>query len=380
MEIKKITLDDILPQFKERAPLLNTPIEAPSVFIGSMGFEDRSPALFRYLAEKDSLREAKCVILVYSTNKHDNERTLPLFEEYKDKVKELIFLPYLKGRLGGDIRELLGHDNKVIYVDISTLASYCFYPLLFELFNTYEKSNISIFYSEAKRYQPSYDEWTAFLKKYESFKTNRSSLFDTWDETYFQTTEVDHVYESQLFPGVNPDPLSEALIAVPNFATVRMRTFITRFQETPGSDRDSIYWIFGRPPAADKKWRLNAIKQLHMREPYNSIEKAYEACTLDYKDIWRQFEEIWRKTHLNYHLTIATLGSKMQHLGTFFFLLMHPEVTLLLSEPKEYVAKQYSEEIEDCWVINLGNIKALKKVIASHGTLQEMMGGSSGPS
>src|SRR3712207_8526259 len=47
----------------------------------------------------------------------------------------------------------------------------------------------------------------------------------------------------------------------------------------------------------------------------------------------------------------STLGSKMQHLGTFLFLQMHPEVGLVLSEPNDFVAGRFSQGIGQVWVM-----------------------------
>lgn len=364
MEIRRNSIDDILVKFPDRKTLDETKLVSASVFISSLGFEDRSSAIFVRLANSGALQNSTCIILEYSTNKEDNEKNKPNFEKVRRKVKDLVYLPYFKGRLCGDIQTNIPTNTSHIVVDISTLASYVFYPLFSELLlQHYVMSELSVVYAEAKAYQPSLEEWEKFKEKREKEKATRTALFETWEQTYFQTTEVDQVYESELFQGVNPDPLPDALIAIPNFATIRMRTFITRFQETPGSAKNKIFWILGLPPAADKKWRLPALKELH------DIKKQRQACTLDYKDIWRQLEEIWRTEHLNFHLNIATLGSKMQHLGQFFFLLTHPEITLLLSEPKGYKSKQYSTDVGDSWLLMFGNIGNLKKNIESYGSI-----------
>jgi hypothetical protein len=53
------------------------------------------------------------------------------------------------------------------------------------------------------------------------------------------------------------------------------------------------------------------------------------------------------------------VGSKAQHLGTFPFLVMHPEVGLELSEPKEFTASRYSSKAGAQWIVEFGPVKDL---------------------
>lgn len=367
MLIRK-NLDTILADFNDRTAFnADTPREA-DVFISTMGFEeDRSAALFKSMVESHRLKNAICIIIEYPTNTDDNEKAKPLFEKCRKNVKSLEYIPYAREKIGEEISAIIPAKTKHIVVDISTMSSYVFYPLFYKLINSFGPSSLSVIYAEAKVYQPTFEEWIDFIKEIKKKKAEAKDIFEDWEIKYFQTTEIDTIYSSDIMSGTNPDPLPERLIAIPNFASVRMRTFCNHLRDNPISNKNHI-WIFGRPPGTDKKWRLKALRELY--KEFYQLNEIYEACTIDYKDIWLRLENIWEKEHLDYHLNVATLGSKMQHLGTLFFLLMHKEITLLLSEPKEYIAKSYSEGLGSAWVISLGNIDRLKMGIDSYNTIE----------
>ena len=83
----------------------------------------------------------------------------------------------------------------------------------------------------------------------------------------------------------------------------------------------------------------------------------------------RALEEIWETSYATHHVVIATLGSKMQHVGTFLFLQTHPEVGLVLSEPSNFVASRFSSGIGQIWLLDLGSIGELKTLLEARGTL-----------
>jgi hypothetical protein len=86
---------------------------------------------------------------------------------------------------------------------------------------------------------------------------------------------------------------------------------------------------------------------------------------LHYKEILLALENLWEARKFSESLTIATAGSKAQHLGTFLFLLMHREVALVLSQPKEFIAAKYSEKTGSQWQLDMGNIGDLMERLSS---------------
>jgi hypothetical protein len=125
--------------------------------------------------------------------------------------------------------------------------------------------------------------------------------------------------------------------------------------------RDRYEWIIGVPPDREKNgWRHDAL--WHM---FDKPQRKHEASTLDYKEILLVLQSLWEERRFSESLTIATTGSKAQHLGTFLFLLMHREVALVLSQPKEFIAAKYSEKTGAQWQLDIGNIHACVERLTS---------------
>ena len=80
------------------------------------------------------------------------------------------------------------------------------------------------------------------------------------------------------------------------------------------------------------------------------------------------YEDIWLDTRYNYHMSIGSLGSKMQHLATCLFLYLHQDTALWLSEPKEFQAKRFSSGSDKAWQIDFGDTENLKNILKKYMT------------
>ena len=107
---------------------------------------------------------------------------------------------------------------------------------------------------------------------------------------------------------------------------------------------------------------MNALSDLFVLN-----QKGIPVSTFHFKEMALELEEIWRQSHINYHMVIVTLGSKMQHVGTFLFLRAHPEVGLMLSEPSHFVSEKFSENIGSVSRVSLGNVGELEDHIGTRG-------------
>src|SRR5262249_3984984 len=125
-------------------------------------------------------------------------------------------------------------------------------------------------------------------------------------------------------------------------------------------------WVVGQPPDESKNgWRFDATKEL-----YSPMHNVIPMSTRDYKRILWYLSDLWETLNFERHLVIAPLGSKMQHLGIFLFLKMKTDPGLLMSEPKAFVASRFSSGIGLAWLLDLGRMAELKKLLASHGMLR----------
>lgn len=246
-----------------------------------------------------------------------------------------------------------------ILVDISSMASFVMYPVLRAILDAMPEQNLTIGYAEAQKYYPEQAEWESFWKTLSGKDiVGRAELFDM---KYFQSTGAEQVYEAMSFVGRNPSELPGKLVMIPNFSFHRifnMREFAMNNLNVEHSD---VQWIIGKPPNDEENgWRPEAVYKL-----CNKPNNCEYCCTFNYKDVFAKLQSVWEENYSKRSLHIATLGSKAQHLGTFMFLLIHPEVSLLISEPTAFVADRFSAGVGKMWQVNFGQINALSEGLTS---------------
>ena len=164
-------------------------------------------------------------------------------------------------------------------------------------------------------------------------------------------------------PRQNPD----LIIAFPTFKPERTNAIITYIDESLLiRPEKNLIWIVGDPhmDSERKEKRKEMIRRI------NNISEestSYEISTLDYKATLRILEHVYRNYHLNNHINISALGSKMQSLGIALFCFIRPEVSVYLAVPKKYNPSQYSEGCKDTWIINLGDLDITRQFLNSVG-------------
>lgn len=336
-----------------------------SVFIGAIGFEDRSTSVFSDWAAKNP--GGDCVLISYPTNQSENKLNHNTFCQLSSRncirPRELTY--NRRTFLTDAVAQLAKiEEGKPIVLDISSMASFVLYPILEGLFTSRNEHFVTIVYTEAAVYYPDKNEWDRFWDSIEDRDlVQRAELLD---RTYFQSKGEDEVFEHPSFIGTNPDSLPGMLVMVPNFAFHRTFHMVEHVCNQFSISKSQIHWILGRPP--DKQangWRRNAIYKL-IGKPSNTLDSD----TLDYKDIIINLHGLWERSFGSRSVYIGTLGSKAQHLGTFFFLKMHPEISLTLSEPSEFVANRFSTGIGRRWYAEFGSNTALGTELARWNRLE----------
>lgn len=102
----------------------------------------------------------------------------------------------------------------------------------------------------------------------------------------------------------------------------------------------------------------------------------HQASTRFYKETIELLEGIWQEERYNSTVSIATLGSKMQHVATGMYCRMHKETCLWLSEPLEFTTGQYSSGVGSLWALDLGAAPDLARLLDSYGEYVWQMPGA----
>jgi hypothetical protein len=368
--IRPITTEDIIAGLPELIPLdhqLNDTSQRFSLLIASAGFEDRASAVVQR-GLLSSFNHA--LVITYPTNDEENEGARRAFESNASECA-LEFLRYNReefaNNLTAHLSSVLGAKDDKVVVDVSGMSSYVIYPVLAVLLERFPFAKLSILYFEALDYCPTEEVWKDF-KSAVSDLTDPLEMAERFQKVTFQAKGVELAYGSPLFPGLNSGTLATQLVVVPSFSLDRVKAMIAYAEQAYNASIDSVQWILGNPPNKSKHgWRRIALLELYSAEPASNRQAI---STRSYGDMLATLQDIWESKHLERHLVLASVGSKMQHLGTFLFLCIHAEVGLVLSEPQEYDARAYSTGIGPAWWLEFGTISKLRELLQSYRSLQ----------
>lgn len=362
-EVVQLAASDVLARMPEAVVWNETLLEAADVLICCAGFEDRATA---FVKDLHHAKVARLIVVRYPTNEADNE--VGAARLASTCAAGRVELRYRRDSFYTDLkRELSATGTESaprIVVDVSGMASYLIYSVFAAIFEVLPQGILSVYYAEAAEYSPTRTEWEAFYSSLDDPGDNLA-VAERYEETHFQSRGVEETYESDVFPGKNIGPVATLFIAVPSFSLQRMKSMAAYASLHYNTSPTDIKWYLGQPPDKIKNgWRYDAMAAL-----YNVRSDGVAVSTRDYLDILRRLDELWEDKHVERHLIIGNLGSKMQHVGTALFLLMHPECALILCEPNEFIADQYSIGIGPRWWLDFGAVNDLKRLLLSRGDL-----------
>ena len=366
-EILQLNLVDVLGKLPEVVPWNPSLIGdgGVHVLVCCVGFEDRARAIFGDIRD---IAVESVVGVVYPTNQEDNAVSFDAFKGCA-APKKRVEIEYDRRSFLKSIRESLAPFSEVerarVVIDLSGMASYVVYRVLWAVFEMLPQAELGIYYTEAEHYSPSQKEWQEFYMSV-SDPDDNLAMAERYEETHFQSIGVDETYESDVFPGRNIGPLATEVIAMPSFSLQRMKSMLAYAKSQYSVPHGNVRWFLGQPPDRKKNgWRYDALTGL-----YNVRNQGVAVSTLNYRETLQQLDAVWEDQQTPRHLVIASMGSKMQHLGTFLFLKMHPECGLLLCEPKKFKASSYSTGVGAKWWLDFGTVAKIEKLLQSRGTLK----------
>jgi hypothetical protein len=223
---------------------------------------------------------------------------------------------------------------------------------------------VTLTYCEADEYYPTFAEWSKVAEK---ANAEEGRLFvHSFEDADFLSFGVEDVFPCNLFAERNPGNKPATLIAVPNFNPARIGAIIQRDREINKTSDEDVIWVIGEPPADKNKWRADALFRTNRPQGGLPGDRVKRVSTFDYKDMIRTLEEIWLARRYTSHLSIGPLGSKLDHMGIFFFIYLHPEIGLWLAEPKRFKAGQYSTGHGDVWAVSFGLTTELRRALAKY--------------
>lgn len=368
MRIDRIDLSDVLRRLPDLQRLDVASVSSIDVLIIALGFEQRTAGAFLALLDADALRDTRVILIRYPTNDEDNSASYVSFDvaRREGRIAGIEELAYEPGTFERKVGAMLGNlglaDGARIALDISTASSYVLHPLLRAIMDS--AASLLVLYSEAGHYYPSREEWEAVAKR----AATPAGLFPSaFEDADFQSIGVDRVYTSNLFSEHNPRAQPSCLVAVPNFSALRMGAIVQRDRELNKTKFSDIVWLIGEPPSEENKWRMEAVKETHDLTNVRS-ENLVSVSTLYYREVLKTLEGIWLDRRYKFHLSVGSLGSKLQHLAIFLFLWLHPDCGLWIAEPSKFKADRFSTGVGQIWMLDFGGVPDLRTVLDSYGT------------
>lgn len=366
MKIRQIDLGDVLEKLPEAELFKPEDMQSVDLVICTLGFEDRTSGLVTRLSGVDWLSGAVLLMISYPTNKNENSAHLDEFRKVGERMKKFWEVHYSRSTFQADLAKILDMipaEGRVLF-DVSTCSSYVFYPAMRSL--STRNFNLTVGYAEANVYCPTEEEW---LKVEESAGREGSLFVRAFEDADFQSSGVEDVYTYAPFSEMNSGNRASSLVAVPNFNPSRMNSMVSRDRDINKTAFKDIVWILGEPPSSRNNWRVEAIRRTNSLENVDA-SNLLSSSTLSYKEMIKSLESIWQARRYSHQISIASLGSKMQHLGTFIFLMLHQEVGLWLAEPAQFRAARFSEGVGSIWCVQLGHLSQLKAVLSLYMTFQ----------
>lgn len=377
MDVYQQDISDILGKLPSIDPASFEGAEA-DLFICALGFEERATAVIQELARRRKLDRTTIVLIEYPSNLSENARNLLEFEHAAVNARGITRVQFSRKDYPKALSAVLDSHFQLVSTprvsfDISACSSFLFYPTMRELL--VRDVDLTIFYSESEEYYPTLDEWKVVADQAEA----EGSLFaEAFENASFQTLGVEDVYSPAIFSEMNPGNRPTILMAVPNFSAMRMNAIITRDLELNKTAAENVYWLIGVPPEERNQWRSEAVVKT------NNLRGVREAnilhvSTLDYKEMLKTLEDVWLRSRHSHHATIGSLGSKMQHLGTFLFLYLHKDVGLWVAEPQKFRFDRYSSGVGPQWCARLGRTANLRGTLDRYMTFTWRLGTAQEP-
>jgi hypothetical protein len=351
MKLQTIELHEVLHKIADVGPFSGEWRNA-DLFLCALGFEPRALTVPQELAKKGF----KCQMSIYLEYKGNNRANLLNLRSLSKFLKgfsgdlvqalpadDLSIASQLKTHVAILVKQKSG-PAKVVF-DVSAAASRVVMSVMKVLLEN--EVDLTILYAEAEKYYPTLEEYENLGKR-------------TISEVAIEKG-VEFVQGSPEFPGQHLDPLPNCLIIVPGFNMERTKAVLGTLDPTLiTSPNESIVWLIGVPHLEENEWRYKALLAVNELDEKTA---HFKVSTFEYKNFMLVLQRIWLERWRSNNITLSLLGSKLQTVGASLFCYLHPDIKLIMSAPKQYSAKHYSEGCRAIWQLPLGQTKQLRDTL-----------------
>jgi len=353
--------DDLVESLPQPVNLgrFEPPTTAVSCFVGIAGFEARCFTGAETLAMLGwGAQAAICVHYIQENMTESNEfYTNNLYAACRHlcQGREPEAVTHNEHNLARDFGDRLLDAIHRMGIDTSSSATHVVFDItvgssrlllegLHALLNT--DVELTLVYSEAAEYRPSYDEYLRDQKNIiDVGKPGRD----------FLTSGVDRVELLHRLMVRSADARSTYLIAVPSFTPTRISAVLEEMAPS------LVHWLFGIPHLIPNRWRLDAQRDYHRAFIEPSHQQSY-VSTFDYREMLNILEKTYGEKRVDHNLLVCSLGSKLQKVGQVLFHILRPEVGAIASIAHQWDPER-SKVTRACYALRFGPCSQLRRAL-----------------
>lgn len=318
------------------------------IFLGAMGFEERTTSALGILVNK-RIKVEKALVLEFDLYQQATEKRRQEYETFISNVTDGHTYrpinapvatpdPVLPERLRNSLLAASKGKNTRILFDCTSCPSRVLSKCLKLLLET--GCDLTILYSEAAKYYPTREQWGSG-----TLRPRGGRIEGPFSGVRFVEKP----------PSLQADDQGEApvmLVLFPTFNTERTSGVLADI------DPAKRIWLIGEPhDLSENDYRIDLAKSFAAPIMYPGDAWSL-VTTFDYKKAVEVLGAIYSENRFNYRISVMPHGSKMQTLGVGLFAIAH-QVSMVFAMPKEYNPSHYSEGCKQVWAIKLGNSATL---------------------
>ncbi len=315
------------------------------ILILSAGFEDRAIQVLKFAEFSEGVH---CILIRYKNDIPENDRVfgeyLRLANERIGKDRTFIVEVGLSDIDGFSSRlsNLLNDLPRSLYraaLDVSGCTAYVICLVLKCLRERFPFGAQRIFYTAAKQYYPS-------LEEYEQMRTKAGDE-DIESLPRSMALEMSRNLVLEEFAGHRSRDARSCLVIFAGYEIHRSSGVIDAVNPA------LLLLLYGRPGSLGIEWRTDLSKQLHRQFEKNRRTASAVVSTLDPFEAIDVLEKYYSYLTDEYDLVISPICSKMNSVAAYLFWERYGEVQLTFPLPIGYDPKNSPTGVERTFCLNL---------------------------
>ena len=247
------------------------------------------------------------------------------------------------------LRKLTNLETNRIIMDVSGLPNFAICVAIIKIRQVFPIANLTLLHTEAEEYFPQHKDFDRI--KQIIAKPSTGSFPE-----YLSGRAVT-MFMPSMFSGVALGHYDTCLIVFAGYEPHRTTCAIEAINPS------KLVMVYGEPERSDLKWRLDLSKIMHNGID-NQLMKTEEVVLASEVDTnLRILLEYYEYLYDDHVLCVCPTNSKMQAVASALAWETYPDIQLNFPIPADFLAKKFSIESRDTFVIDLGLSSAAQRFL-----------------